>query len=56
LSGHCYYDSLKIFACHEAGMTVMLPRPMTAGAKSEGRPGKLGFLHVIRGRLWLPGR
>ena len=32
-----YFNSPEILACHEAGITVTLPKPMTSGAKSEGR-------------------
>ena len=32
-----YFNSPQILACHEAGITVTLPKPMTSGAKSEGR-------------------
>jgi hypothetical protein len=28
-------NSLEILACHEAGVTVALPKPKTSGAKSE---------------------
>src|SRR5260370_8055427 len=35
-----YFSSLEILACHEAGITVTLPKPQTAGAKSDGRFGK----------------
>ncbi len=31
---------------HEAGITVTLPKPMTSGAKSEGRFGKQDFVHL----------
>src|SRR5437016_13890439 len=31
------FSSPEILACHEAGITVTLPKPMTSGAKSEGR-------------------
>jgi hypothetical protein len=31
-----YFSSAEILACHEAGITVTLPKPMTSGAKSEG--------------------
>ncbi|MHC2287718.1 transposase [Bradyrhizobium barranii subsp. barranii] len=37
-----YFSSSEILACHEAGITVTLPKPMTSGAKSEGRFGKQG--------------
>ena len=35
-----YFSSLEILACHEAGITVTLPKPQTSGAKSDGRFGK----------------
>jgi hypothetical protein len=35
-----YFSSPEILACHEAGITVTLPKPQTSGAKSEGRFGK----------------
>ena len=38
-----YFNSPEILACHEAGITVTLPKPMTSGAKSEGRFGKQDF-------------
>jgi transposase len=41
-----YYNSPEILACEEAGVTVTLPKPMTSGAKSEGRFGKQDFLYV----------
>jgi transposase len=41
-----YYNSPEILACEEAGITVMLPKPMTSGAKSEGRFGKQDFVYV----------
>jgi hypothetical protein len=31
-----YFSSPEILACHEAGITVTLPKPMTSGAKSAG--------------------
>ena len=41
-----YYNSPEISACHEAGITVTLPKPMTSGAKSDGRFGKQDFVYV----------
>ncbi|MEY9382261.1 transposase [Bradyrhizobium japonicum] len=40
-----YFSSSEILACHEAGITVTLPKPMTSGAKSEGRFGKQDFAY-----------
>ena len=41
-----YFSSPEIFACHEAGITVTLPKPMTSGAKSDGRFGKQDFVYL----------
>src|ERR1700726_4750103 len=32
-----YFNSTEILACEQADITVTLPKPMTSGAKSEGR-------------------
>ena len=40
-----YYNSPEILKCEEAGVTVTLPKPMTSGAKSEGRFGKQDFVY-----------
>ena len=52
-----YFNSAEILACEEAGITVTLPKPMTSGAKFEGRFRQAGLL--LRGRgecLHLPCR
>ena len=41
-----YFSSPEILACHEAGITVTLPKPLTSGAKSEGRFGKQDFVYL----------
>jgi transposase len=41
-----YYDGQEILACEEAGVTVTLPKPMTSGAKAEGRFGKQDFVYL----------
>jgi hypothetical protein len=38
--------SPEILACEQAGITVTLPKPMTSGAKSDGRFGKQDFVYV----------
>ena len=40
-----YFDSQEILACEQSGVTVTLPKPMTSGAKSEGRFGKQDFVY-----------
>ena len=41
-----YYEGGNIKACEDAGITVMLPKPQTSGAKAEGRFGKQDFVYV----------
>jgi DDE family transposase len=41
-----YFSSPEILACHEAGIAVTLPKPMTSGAKSDGRFGKQDFVYL----------
>ena len=41
-----YFNSPEILACEEAGITVTLPKPMTSGAKAEGRFGKQDFVYL----------
>jgi transposase len=41
-----YFNSPEILECHESGITVTLPKPMTSGAKSEGRFGKQDFVYI----------
>jgi hypothetical protein len=40
-----YFNSPEILACHEAGITVTLPKPLTSSAKSDGRFGKQDFVY-----------
>lgn len=41
-----YYDGGEIKACEDAGISVILPKPQTSGAKAEGRFGKQDFVYV----------
>src|SRR5205809_496152 len=41
-----YYNSAEIKACDDACIAVTLPKPMTSGAKSDGRFGKQDFVYV----------
>ena len=41
-----YFNSPEILACDQAGITVTLPKPMTSGAKSDGRFGKQDFVYL----------
>ncbi len=41
-----YFDSEQIRECVEAGVTVTLPKPLTSGAKADGRFGKQDFAYL----------
>jgi len=41
-----YFDGQEILACAQAGITVTLPKPVTSGAKAEGRFGKQDFAYL----------
>src|SRR6516164_1215210 len=41
-----YFNSDEILACHEAGISVTLPKPDTSGAKVDGRFGKQDFAYL----------
>src|SRR5213595_1316455 len=41
-----YFNSEEILACEQADITVTLPKPMTSGAKSDGRFGKQDFVYL----------
>ena len=51
-----YFNSPQILECAEAGITVTLPKPLTSGAKSQGRFGKQDFVYVPEKDLPLYGR
>ena len=41
-----YFNGPEILACHEAGITITLPKPMTLGAKSERHIGNQNFVYL----------
>jgi transposase/macrodomain Ter protein organizer (MatP/YcbG family) len=41
-----YYNSTEIKACDDACIAVTLPKPMTSGAKLDGRFGKQDFVYL----------
>src|SRR5436853_2302413 len=41
-----YFNSPEILACARADITVTLPKPMTSGAKADGRFGKQDFVYL----------
>ena len=41
-----YYNSPEILKCEQTGVSVTLPKPMTSGAKADGRFGKQDFYYL----------
>jgi hypothetical protein len=41
-----YFNSPEILACDQANIMVTLPKPMTSGAKADGRFGKQDFVYL----------
>jgi transposase len=41
-----YFDGEELVACDRAGMTPLVPKPMTSGAKADGRFGKQDFIYL----------
>jgi transposase len=48
-----YFNSEEILACEEAGITVTLPKPLTSGAKAQGRFGKQNFRYAADEDVYL---
>jgi len=48
-----YFDSDEVLACDRAGITVTLPKPMTSGAKAQGRFGKQDFRYLAAGDVYV---
>jgi transposase len=41
-----YFNGEEILACERAGITPLVPKPLTSGAKAEGRFGKQDFVYL----------
>jgi len=41
-----YYSGEEILACHQAGISVTLPKPMTSGIEAKDRFGKQDFAYL----------
>src|SRR4029077_9108953 len=48
-----YFKGEEILACEEVGITVMLPKPQTSNAKSEGRFGKQDFRYLAEEDIYI---
>ncbi|HEY1560583.1 MAG TPA: IS1182 family transposase [Caulobacteraceae bacterium] len=45
LADRGYFDSEQVLACEALGITPILPKPLTSGAKAKGRFGKQDFIY-----------
>ncbi|MHA6721267.1 IS1182 family transposase [Sphingomonas sp. RS6] len=45
LADRGYYSGPEVLACAAAGVTPILPKPLTSGAKADGRFGKQDFVY-----------
>jgi transposase len=43
-----YFKSEEILACHEAGITAIVPKTVTSGATADGRFGKDDFIYDVQ--------
>jgi len=48
LADRGYFNRPEIKACMEAGVIPLVPKPMTSGAKAEGRLSKADFIYVAK--------
>ena len=55
LADRGYFSGAEVVACEAAGITPIIPKPLTSGAKADGRFGKQDFLSAPNKYLPLPG-
>jgi transposase len=48
LADRGYFSGPEIKACTEAGISPLVPKPMTSGAKAEGRFSKADFIYIAK--------
>ena len=48
LADRGYFNGPEIKACSEAGITPLVPKPMTSNAKAEGRFNKTDFIYIAK--------
>jgi len=48
LADRGYFNGPEIKACTEAGITPLVPKPMTSNAKAEGRFNKADFIYIAK--------
>jgi transposase len=48
LADRGYFNGTELKACEDVGITTYVPKPMTSGAKAEGRFDKSDFIYVAK--------
>jgi transposase len=48
LADRGYFKGTELKACEDAGITTYVPKPMTSGAKAEGRFDKSDFIYIAK--------
>jgi transposase len=48
LADRGYFSGPEVLACQDAGMVPICPKPLTSGAKADGRWGKQDFVYDVR--------
>lgn len=48
LADRGYFNGPEIKACRDAGITPLVPKPMTSNAKAQGRYSKADFIYIAR--------
>ena len=52
LADRGYFSGEEILACEQAGATPYVPKPLTSGAKAEGRFGKADFVYLAEENVY----
>jgi hypothetical protein len=45
LAGRGYFSGEEVVACEAAGITPIVPKPLTSGEKADGRSGNQDFIY-----------
>jgi transposase len=53
LADRGYFSGEEILACEQAGVTPYVPKPLTSGAKADGRFGKQDFVYLAEENAYL---
>jgi transposase len=48
LADRGYFDGEEVRACEQAGITALVPKPLTSGSKAQGRFGKQDFVYIVQ--------